>query len=98
MIKCARTFRPAMGDCQADLSSCLDSCNPPPQGPPPPPRNCLGSCGQDLAACSRDVVSQARSCLAGCRTATDRVACLAGCADAAKQGGASCSSDFQLCR
>ena len=99
MTACSGTLRSAKTSCQADLVSCLGTCNPPsPPGPPPPPSSCLGTCGQDLGACAQGVVAQAKSCLTGCRTASDHLGCLKGCVAAAKQGGATCASDFQTCR
>jgi hypothetical protein len=97
MHTCSGTFRSAKTTCQTDLTSCIGACNPPPH-PGPPPGNCLGTCGQDLATCAQGVVTQARTCVAGCRSASDHLACLQACAAAAKQGGATCASDFETCR
>jgi hypothetical protein len=96
---CSGTFRSAKTSCQADLVSCLGTCNPPsPPGPPPPPNSCLGTCGTDLATCAQGVVTQLRSCVTGCRSASDHLACLQACGAAAKQGAATCASDFQACQ
>jgi hypothetical protein len=96
MRACSGSFRTAKTTCQADHVSCLGTCNPPPH--PGPPSSCLGTCGQDLATCAKGVVAQARTCVAGCRNASDHVACLKDCAAVAKQGAATCASDRQTCR
>jgi hypothetical protein len=97
MHGCSGTFRSAKTTCQADLVSCIGACNPP-SHPGPPPSNCLGTCGQDLAQCAQGVVTEARTCVAGCRSASDHLACLQACGAAAKQGAATCASDFETCR
>jgi hypothetical protein len=98
MQTCSGTFRSAKTTCQADLVSCLDTCNPSSPPGPPPPNSCLGTCGTDLATCAKGVVTQARTCVAGCRSASDHLTCLQDCAAAAKQGAATCASDFETCR
>jgi len=98
MQTCSGTFLSAKTTCQADLVSCLDTCNPPSHPGPPPPNSCPGTCGTDLATCAKGVVTQARTCVAGCRSAADHLACLQSCAAAAKDGAATCASDFQACQ
>jgi hypothetical protein len=95
MRMCSGTFRSTKTGCQADLVSCLDTCEHPSS---PPPSSCLGNCGKGQATCTQGVVKAARSCVAGCRSASDHVACLKGCTADAKQGAATCASDFQACR
>jgi len=95
MRTCSGTFRSTKTGCQADLVSCLATCEHPSS---PPPSSCLGNCGKDQATCTQGVVRAARTCVAGCRSASDHVACLKGCTADAKQGAASCASDFQACR
>jgi len=96
MQGCSGTFRSAKTSCQADLVSCLGTCNPP--SPPGPPNSCLGTCGTDLATCAQGVTTQLKTCVTGCRSASDHLACLQGCGAAAKQGAATCASDFQACQ
>ena len=111
MRGCVSTFISSVFTCHTDQQTCLEGCFPsgppstpgprPTPGPPPTPGpggNCLGTCGMDLAGCAQGVVSQAKTCLAGCRTATDRLACLMGCATSAKSGADTCATDFQSCR
>ena len=94
---CMTTSRSNKTGCQSDHVTCLGSCQPPSPSPGPP-RGCLGSCGQDLAACAKRVVAQAKTCVAGCRSAPDHLACLQGCGAVAKQGSTTCASDFQACQ
>ena len=99
MIGCSATYRSAKTDCQADHVSCQGACKPPAHpGPPSPPSNCLGTCGQDLATCTKDLVAQRKSCAAACDAPSERGACLTACVAAAKQQAESCRSDFDACR
>lgn len=98
MRACVTTSRSTKTSCQSDHVTCLGSCKPQSPRPGPPPNSCLGTCGQDLAACAQGVVTQARTCVVGCRSASDHLACLQGCAAAAKEGAATCASDFQACQ
>jgi hypothetical protein len=92
---CADQFRAAKNTCAADHTDCLGSC------PPPPPGSCTGafldSCGQDLATCARSVVATAKTCVQGCGTAPDRLACLRGCAAAAQHDANTCAANFAAC-
>lgn len=96
MRACSVTFRSAKTSCQADHVSCIGACNPP--SPPGHPNSCLGTCGTDLATCAQGVTAQLKTCVTGCRSASDHLACLQACGAAAKQGAATCASDFQTCR
>ena len=96
----AGSGRPAFSICKgrqgATQLSGIGTCNPP--SPPGPPNSCLGTCGTDLAACAQGVTSQLKTCVTGCRSASDHLACLEACGTAAKQGAATCASDFQTCQ
>ena len=94
---CMTTSRSDKTGCQSDHVTCLGSCQPPSPPPGPPPSGCLGSCGQELAACAKGVVAQAKTCVAGCRTASVPLGCFKGCIATAKQGGAACGAGFQTC-
>ena len=93
---CTDQFRAAKDVCRTDHVSCLGSCPP-----APPPSSCTGAfldtCGPDLGTCARGVVAQVKTCARSCRTASDRLACLAACAAAVQAGAATCASDFQAC-
>ncbi len=95
MRGCTDEFRAAKSTCGADHTDCLGSCTP------TPPGSCTGafldSCGQGLAACARDVVAQAKTCVQGCGTALDRLGCLQGCANAAQHDAATCAANFAAC-
>ena len=95
MRGCTDRFRSSKDMCRSSLTSCLGSCNPPPSSTPA--SGCVGGCGQTLGTCAQGVVTQARACLQGCRTAAERLSCLQGCASAAQQGAAMCASDFAAC-
>jgi hypothetical protein len=101
---CMTTFLSSVTTCRTDQKTCLAGCVPsgPPSGPPPTPSSsdvsCLGTCGMDLAGCAQGVVSQAKTCITGCRTATDRLTCFQGCATSATSGAQTCATDFQTCR
>src|SRR5437867_12512636 len=62
MRGCMDQYRDAKNTCHADRDGCLGSCPP-----APPPGSCTGAfldgCGQDLEACARDVMAQARACI-----------------------------------
>ena len=70
MIGCSATYRSAKTDCQADHVSCQGACKPPAHpGPPSPPSNCLGTCGQDLATCTKGSGGTAEELRGGLRRA-----------------------------
>lgn len=94
MQGCVATFRDTKDTCRSDHQTCIGTCVP---SGPPSPDGCLTTCGTDLAACARGVVEDGRTCLAGCRTAPDRLACLANCAATAQDGAATCATNFQTC-
>jgi hypothetical protein len=93
---CMDQFRGATDACNGTHDDCLGSCPP-----LPPPGSCTGafldSCGRDLAACAQGVVARTRTCVRGCRTASDQPGCLRGCAAAAQHDGATCAADFAAC-
>jgi hypothetical protein len=93
---CTEQFGTAKTTCAGDHAACLGSCPP-----NPPPGSCTGAfldgCSQNLAACARGVVAQAKTCVQGCQTASDRLACLQGCAATAQQGAATCAANFETC-
>jgi hypothetical protein len=93
---CTDQLRTAKTACGGDHTDCLGSCSP-----TPPPGSCTGAfldgCGQTLAACARGVVARATTCVRGCGTAADRLACLQACAATAQQGAAMCATDFEGC-
>jgi hypothetical protein len=95
---CMTTFRSDKTGCQSDHVTCLGSCQPPSPPHGPPSSGCLGTCGQDLGACAKGVAAQTKTCVTGCRSASDHPACLQACGSAAKQGAATCASDFQTCQ
>ena len=90
---CTEQFGTAKTTCAGEHADCLGSCPP-----APPPGSCTGAfldgCGQNLAACARGVVAQAKTCVQGCQTASGRLACLQGCAATARQGAATCAANF----
>lgn len=96
MLGCTDQFRTAKTTCAADRADCLGSCPP-----TPPPGSCTGGfldgCGENLAVCARGVVARAKTCVGGCGTASDRLACLQGCAASAQQGTATCAANFETC-
>jgi hypothetical protein len=93
---CMDQFGSAKDACNSTHDDCLGSCPP-----LPPPGSCTGafldSCGHDLAACAQGVVARTRTCVRGCRTASDRPGCLRGCAAAAQHDNATCGADFAAC-
>ena len=101
MKGCMATFRSdstGIGMCHADQTTCIEGCVPPkPSTPPTARESCLGTCGTDLAGCAQGVVSQAKTCVSGCRNAPNRLMCLEGCATAAKSGAQTCATDFESC-
>jgi hypothetical protein len=88
---CVEALRSARVDCQGGLLDCVERCGP------PVPDGCLAACGLALGGCAADVVSDGRTCLAGCRTAADRLGCLSGCALQARAGAFACAHDFVDC-
>jgi hypothetical protein len=90
---CKTTFRSHQGDCRTGVQGCIGSCDP----NAPSGSSCVGECGQGLGTCAQGVVSQAKTCLQGCRTASDRLSCLQGCASQAQQGAAGCATGFASC-
>ena len=97
---CRGTFRSNQRLCRGGLHGCVGACNPnEPNEPNAPsgPRACVGDCGQALATCAQGVVSQAKTCLEGCRTASDPRMCLHDCASQAQQGASTCATDFASC-
>jgi len=94
---CVDTFRSARTSYANDRASCAQSCTPPSSADDPSTASCLGACGEDLGTCARNVAATAKTCATGCRTASDRRACLAGCLSAAQTGAAICASDLQAC-
>jgi hypothetical protein len=93
---CTATFRAAKSTCRADRASCNEMCPP-----PPPPSSCTGAfldtCGTELAACARGVVTQAKACVRTCKGVADPVGCFGGCAAAAEEGAAACATSFDAC-
>ena len=93
---CTEQFGTAKTACAGDHAACLGFCPPAPL-----PGSCTGAfldgCGQNLAACARGVVAQAKTCVQGCLTASDRLACLQGCAATAQQGAATSAANFETC-
>jgi hypothetical protein len=91
---CAMAFHSARSACLTDRSGCVGVC-------PPPPRSCddgfLDACGRQLATCARGVVARAKACVAGCKTAADRLACLQICAQTGRIDAALCASGFDDC-
>src|SRR5438093_4304867 len=96
MRGCADQVRTARNTCTSDHAGCVGLCPP-----APPPGSCTGAvldrCGQDLAACAREVVTQATTCVQGCGTAPDRLVCLQECAATIRRGAATCAADFEAC-
>ena len=94
---CMAQFRDHKNGCHAERASCFVACPP-----APPPGSCTGAfldgCGEDLAACARDVVAQARACVGGCVTVPLGLgACLPECAATVHQEAATCAADFAAC-
>lgn len=95
---CASTFRSSVTECRTDEASCVHACSPPSSSSgDPSTANCLGICGENLGSCARGVTSDAKTCISGCRTASDRLSCLQGCASAGQSAAEACASDFQSC-
>jgi len=96
MHTCNDTFHTAMTACRDDRDDCRAMCPP-----PPPPSSCDGAfikaCGRDLGTCAKNVVTQAKTCHAGCATADDKHTCLQGCAQTAESGNAACRNAFRTC-
>jgi len=97
MRTCKTTFRSHQGDCRQGIQGCLGSCQGNEPNAPSGSSGCVAQCGENLGMCAQGVVSAAKTCLAGCRTASDRLSCLEGCAAQAEQGAAGCASGFASC-
>lgn len=96
--RCADSARAARATCSSDAASCVGNCGPAaPSSASSDASSCLGSCGADLGTCARNVAAGIKTCVTGCRGATDRAGCLADCASAAQSAAATCASDFQSC-
>src|SRR5262245_51997503 len=93
---CIDQFRSAADVCNSTHDDCLGSCPP-----LPPPGSCTGafldSCGRDLAECAQGVGATIRTCVRGCRPASDRPGCLRGCVVAAQHDSATCAATFAAC-
>jgi hypothetical protein len=99
MQACMTTFRSSKDTCRSDQRTCIGGCVPPTAGGGDltAATSCFGTCGADLAECVQGVVTTARTCVGDCRTASDRLTCLEGCATGAQTGAETCASDFQTC-
>jgi hypothetical protein len=99
MKGCSTTFRSTKDGCNATQKTCIGACHPASGTPESEPAmmSCRGSCGTDLADCAGGVVTAARTCLSGCRSATDRLSCFQGCAADAQSGAEGCGSTFETC-
>lgn len=99
MKTCVGTFRGTKDTCHTDHTTCIAACipSPPVAGEPPVDAACVEGCGPDLADCAQGVVTAAKACVTGCRTAPDRLTCLQGCAATAQTDAGTCASDFETC-
>jgi hypothetical protein len=99
MKACTDTFRGTKDTCRTDHATCIGGCVPPMPGGGEPPADtaCRGGCGSDLADCAKGVVTAAKACVSGCRTAPDRLTCLQGCATTAETDAGTCATDFETC-
>jgi hypothetical protein len=100
MQGCMTTFRSSNGTCRSDQRTCIEGCvpaSPGAGGSTGVASSCRGTCGMDLAGCVQGVVTTARTCVGGCRTAADRLMCLESCASSAQSVAETCASDFQTC-
>jgi hypothetical protein len=99
MKTCSSAFRTTKEMCRADHQSCKTGCKSSTAagGSAPVDPNCLGGCGAALGECARDVATTAKTCVKGCRSAPDRLACLQECADIALAGAEACASAFEAC-
>jgi len=93
MRGCASGYRAAGGGCRSEHASCQEICTP-----PAGLDQCVGGCARDLARCVQGVSTDARGCLADCRTGADPRGCGAECAPAMQTGSAACRSDFDACK
>lgn len=98
MIGCSTAYRAAKDDCKAGQTGCMDSCQPPTGPGQPSSSDCFGTCGKNLAACTKDRVGERKDCADGCSPGKGRGACMQDCVAAAKDGAATCRSDFDACR
>jgi hypothetical protein len=100
---CTTTFRGSTATCRTDLQNCVSGCQGGSAGGAFTGSTggtgsvCAGDCGQALGTCAQGVVTGAKACVNGCRTASDRLSCVEGCASAARSGAEQCASDFTSC-
>jgi len=95
---CTDTFRSDRTTCRSNQPSCVQACDPSSASAgDPSTAACLGACGEDLGACARNATANLRTCVTGCRTASDVRSCLEGCAAPAQADTAACAADFQSC-
>jgi hypothetical protein len=96
MHTCTTGYRSAQSACRGDMANCRASCSSV-AGAFVSSTNCAGGCGQTLGTCAQGVVTNARACVKGCTSASDRLSCLEACASAARSGAQACASDFSSC-
>lgn len=90
---CVQAFHTARADGRSQHTSCQATC----KLPIPVDGSCLASCGRDLASCALPIIDAAKPCLQGCLTAADPLACVNGCAAAARDGAEACAATFTDC-
>ena len=90
MRACTDTFMKAKVACRTSLGSCRDACLP---SPPP----CGGSCGQNLAACIKTVVTKQQDCIRACKPGSGRPSCVSSCLSSSNAGAAACAASFRDC-
>lgn len=95
MRGCTDTFRATKHEvCLPEHRACRELCVPLDGGDPDA---CLFGCGEQLATCARDVVTDGKACVQGCQDDPDRLGCLAGCGSDAEAAAAVCESQFTGC-
>lgn len=99
---CNRVCRDASAEakrgCRERHGLCRDMCDlPAALAGPEAPAGCVRACGEDLATCATAIMSDARQCVPGCRTAGDPLACLQACAAGVQERRAGCAADFGTC-
>jgi hypothetical protein len=84
---CVASARTAKEGCRSNHVGCMAGCQP------SLPRSCAAECASRFSACS----GEARACRKRCRTAADRSACAAECAEVARPGGPGCEAQLGTC-
>lgn len=92
---CVSTFRDDRKACLATFPDCAATCEVPPVDPGT--AACAQDCGHVLGTCAQGVIATAKACVSTCPGSATPLQCIGACAQAARQDGATCGSDFQGC-